>query len=366
MSPRKWRDRTRRQKPVIRTLPPLSVLSLLLLILPGCVATPVSPRVSGKAATPSPPPAPSQAAVPRTKGPSPSPAPLFPSASPCGSVIVSASGARLEFVMSGTGSLKKNPSRERLLALARQDALARLDRCARLDARLSGFYDRTYLPDARDPALISRMIRKALAPLPRYRIVSEDCQENGDRQSCQVTLEGTLRIFRQDSRFRILSAGPGRAGPFREGEALQLRLSLTKSGWIWIFDVDRKEGATLLFPGAPFPDEKNGIPAGKSLVFPPETQTAIRLVAALPPGTTKRIAHLWVVALRRPDWPELAAIGEKKPEGDGRISTEHFLAGILPSIGTSTPPGGWSLRVIPYEVLSKRGNPPPKKNTVGP
>lgn len=349
---------------LIRLLPRLSFIPILLPILAGCVTNPVHPRPSGKAAPPSPPSARPQSALPLTKGPIPSsapaPGPLFSSSSSCASVIVSATGTRLEFVMVGTASFEKNLSKERLLALATQDALARIDRCARLETRLSRFYDRTSLPDPGDPARILRMIRKALAPKPHYRIVSEDCEEKGGRQFCQVTLEGTLRRFRQDSGFRVLSAGPGRGGAFREGEPMTLRFSLTKNGWIWIFDVDRKRGATLLFPGPPFPDVKNGIAARKVFVFPPETQAAIRLVVALPAGAQKRIGHLWVVALRRPDWPELAALGNGKPEWGGRISTERFFARILPSLGRIAPSGEWSLRVIPYEILPKQGTSPQK------
>lgn len=347
---------------MIRILPPLSALSVVLLMLPGCITTPVSSRPSQKAPVTSPPPAPLPAFVPSQKRPlPPAPASVGLSPSPCRSVLLSSSASRLSFVMTGHGDLEKTRPRKVVLDLAEKDALARVEGCAEPNKGLSLFYDRTWVPDPRDPGRISRLIRRALVPRPHFRTVSEACQEEGDRQSCQVTIEGTLRAVRQDSRFRILSAGPGRAGPFREGDSMKIRFSLTKNGWVFLFDVDRKRGARLLFPGAPFPDENNRILSGKSFVFPPESQTAIRLVAALPPGLVKKIGHLWVIALRRPDWPELSVLAQGKPDGSGRISSENFFAKILPSLGTRTPPGGWTLRVIPYEVLQEKGMPPPQK-----
>ena len=132
---------------------------------------------------------------------------------------------------------------------------------------------------------------------------------------------------------------------------MHIRFSLTRPATVYLFDVDERGKATLLFPGPLFGD--GAVLAKSRVVIPPENQKAVTLVATLSPGTKKHIGHIWILALEGRRIPKVEELW-KKGVPDGTLPViDHFFGGLLPKISPPGKAGGWSLRVIPYEIVGK-------------
>lgn len=253
--------------------------------------------------------------------------------------------------MAGQGVMGKTASDRTLLGFAEREAIARLSRCTGIERTLSGFYDATHVPDPGDRRRVVRKIKRALDLRPRFRIVWESCREEGERRSCQIVIEGTVRRLGGDPAFSIRSFGIGKTGVIRDGETMHVRFSLTRPATVYLFDVDEGGKATLLFPG---PLEEEGwVPAGSRVVIPPENQKAVTLVATLSPGMKKHVGHIWILALEGRIFPKAENLWRKSgPDGTLPVVGD-FFGGLLPEIQPPGQGGGWSLRVIPYEIVGK-------------
>ncbi|EQD25511.1 MAG: hypothetical protein D084_Lepto4C00106G0001, partial [Leptospirillum sp. Group IV 'UBA BS'] len=264
--------------------------------------------------------------------------------------------SRLEFLISGRGVLKKSASFEAVQKRAEREAVARLIRCSGLGRAISGFYDRSRAPVPGDERRMARKIRMALGVVPRYRVLRESCREEGESRSCQVAIEGTVRRLRLDPRFVVRSSGVGKAGVLENGETVHVRFSLSRPATVYLFDVDEKGRGTLLFPGPLF--GWTALPAGSRIVFPPEDQKAVTLVARLPAGSSWRLGHLFIMALAGRTLPGVESL-VKNPRTDGNLPVvEDFFGRLLPELGHRAKGGDWSLRVIPYETVGKGPSPP--------
>ncbi|MDA8027521.1 MAG: DUF4384 domain-containing protein [Nitrospiraceae bacterium] len=333
----------------------LSVLLPLLLLVPGC-ATHGGPGQKVPGETLNPPSGTLAAPGKKPVGPPRSQAsPMVSSAPPmlppCGSLSISSSKREVEFLMAGEGVMGKTASDRTILDLAEREAISRLDRCTGIARMLSGFYDKTHVPDPGDRQKIFRKIKRALDLDPRFRVVRESCREEGERRSCQVVIEGTVRRLRRDPAFSIRSMGIGKSGVLQEGETMHIRFSLTRPATVYLFNVDERGRATLLFPG--HLGEEGGIPAGTPVVIPPENQKAVTLVATLSSGMKNHVGHIWILALEGRKIPKAEDLW-KKSAPDGTLPVVgNFFGGLLPKVSPPGKGGGWSLRVIPYQIVGK-------------
>ena len=338
-----------------RGLAGLAGLLTLLLLLPGC-QTPGRPGQQVPGAPLNPPSGTLPVPGKKPAGPPGNPAPPIaspapPELLPCGSLALSASRSRVEFLIAGAGIMEKSASDQTVLALAERAALSRLDRCTGIEKTLSGFYDSTHVPDPGDRQRILRKMKRALDLYPRYRILRESCRKEGERRSCQVVIGGTVRRLRREPAFSIRSMGIGKSGVLREGETMHIRFSLTRPATVYLFDVDERGRATLLFPG--HLGEERRIPAGTTVVFPPENQKAVTLVATLSSGMKNHVGHIWILALEGRSLPVLENLW-KKSLSDGTLPVvDHFFGGLLPKMSSPGKGVGWSLRVIPYQIAGK-------------
>jgi hypothetical protein len=277
-------------------------------------------------------------------------------------------GRTFRFVMAGEGRGDEEDSPAKVLRRARRSALARVERCTGEQRIIASFFDASDRIGGREEQLLDRELLESLESLVRYEIRRRICRVEGKGFVCRVVLSGALRVVASDPAFRIVSAGTGHRGVYRPGEDLRVRFRLTRPANLYLFDVDGKGQAFLLFPvREPGPgvrernSPRNPLPAGREIVLPsPENKSAgrgvageERFVVTLPPGRRRTVEHLWLIALRG---GHLFSKEEVFPVRPGGSPEEFFPVGnfrkkVLARLFRMNLPGrDWTIRVISFEI----------------
>ena len=272
----------------------------------------------------------------------------------CTGTSLSRDGRRLSFHIEGTGQGGESDGPDAVLHLARQDALRRAMDCGGDRQIVRSFFDNVYHIGDREGQVLEQDLVETLAAFARYEERSPHCRISGSRLTCQVVLVGELRLEEVDPGFGISGISLSRGGVLPVGSDLRMGLRVRVPGKapvrLYLFDVDQAGEGVLLYP---LPTTGEGrLPGNQPLTLPPPgSRESFRV--ALPPGASRTVERLFVIALRQGslDVPVVAT-----PAGPGGLyyRIPDFRKNVLHRLFRQKGAGSlWTLREVPFEIVPK-------------
>jgi len=169
--------------------------------------------------------------------------------------------------------------------------------------------------------------------------------------ACRIKIKGYIQLKgKPDPSFEILLEDE--SGPlglshtaYRHGEAVKVKFKLSHDANVYIFSIDEKQNAHLLFPNKIL--RNNSIIAGKSITFPPE-DSGLSLLAYLPEGQGETIEMLQIVAIKDTKLLSLNSMVEKDvgPYKSLSAGTVKKVMSKLARLDRDK----WTMLVLPYEI----------------
>ena len=272
----------------------------------------------------------------------------------CAGTTRSRDGRRLSFRILGTGQGGEGDGPDAVLHLARQEALRRALNCGGERQIVRSFFDNLYHIGGREGQVVEQDLVETLAAFARYEERSRSCRVEGSRLTCQVVLVGELRLEESDPGFGISGISLPRGGVLPEGSDLRMGLRVRVPGKgrvrLYLFDVDRRGEGVLLYP---LPAQAEGrLPGNRPMTLPPPGSRE-RFAVALPPGASRTVERLFVLALRkgRLDVPVVAT---SAGEGGVYYRIPDFRKNVLHRLFRLPGAGSlWTLREVPFEIVPK-------------
>ena len=272
----------------------------------------------------------------------------------CTGTSLSRDGRRLSFHLVGTGQGGEGDGPDAVLHLARQDALRRAMDCGGDRQIVRSFFDNVYHIGDREGQVLEQDLVETLAAFARYEERAPLCRVAGSRLTCQVVLVGELRLEEVDPGFGISRISLPRGGVVPVGSDFRMGLRVRVPGKapvrLYLFDVDQTGEGVLLYP---LPGTEEGrLPGNRTVTLPPPGSREMFRVA-LPPGSSRTVERLFVIALRQGHLDVPVVATSAGPGGvyyrvpDFRKNVLHRLF-RLPGAGSL-----WTLREVPFEIVPK-------------